>query len=152
MMLRLAMLLLSGETLADDIAFVADTITSDANGACSVFSIDIDGDGDVDSISASSDDDTIAWLENENGDGSSWTKHVISTIPNSPRSVWGGDIDGDGDVDVMSASFIDDTINWFENVNGDGSLWTRHIISTEADRANSVVGVDVDNDGDIDGM
>ena len=83
------MLLLSGETLADDIAFVADTITSDADGACSVFSIDIDGDGDVDSFSASMDDDTIAWLENENGDGSSWTKHVISTTPNQPRSVWG---------------------------------------------------------------
>ena len=148
----LATALLSGETLADAFAFVEDTINTNSDGACFVFSIDIDGDGDVDSISASTNDDTIAWLENENGDGSSWTKHVISTIPNSPRSVWGGDVDGDGDVDVMSASFQDDTINWFENVNGDGSLWTRHEISTEADRAHSVVGVDVDNDGDIDAM
>ena len=44
----LATALLSGETLADDITFVADTITSDADGACFVFSIDIDGDGRLD--------------------------------------------------------------------------------------------------------
>ena len=50
----------------------------------------------------------------------------------------------------MSASHYD-TIAWYENVNGDGSLWTLRVISTEAMMAFSVF-ADVDGDGDIDGM
>ena len=37
------------------------TITTSADGAISVFAIDVDGDGDVDVLSASRNDDTIAW-------------------------------------------------------------------------------------------
>ena len=33
-------------------------------------------------------------------------------------SVFAADVDGDGDLDVLSASFYDDTIAWYEN---DGS-------------------------------
>ena len=75
----LATALLSGESLADDVTWSAHTITTEADYARSVYSIDIDGDGDVDSFSASCGDDTIAWYENVNGDGSTWTRHVIST-------------------------------------------------------------------------
>ena len=91
-------------------------------------------------LSASNPDDTIAWYENVNGDRSLWTRRVISTEADLyATSVFGAmaprptSVDGDGDVDGMSASYSDDTIAWYENVNGDGSTWTRRVISTTSD-------------------
>ena len=52
-------------------------ISTNADGASSVYAIDVDGDGDIDVLSASQNDDKIAWYEN---DGSqSFTERVIST-------------------------------------------------------------------------
>ena len=64
------------------------------------------------------------------------------------QSVFAADVDGDGDMDVLSASFVDDKIAWYEN---DGSeSFTAHTITTDADGARSVFAADVDGDGDID--
>ena len=49
------------------IGWATHTITTSADGAVSVFGIDVDGDGDVDVLSASRDDDTIAWYEDADG-------------------------------------------------------------------------------------
>ena len=63
-------------------------------------------------------------------------------------SVYAIDVDGDGDIDVLSASAYDDKIAWYEN---DGSQsFTERVISTNADAAISVYAIDVDGDGDID--
>ena len=84
----------------------------------------------MDILAASVRDDTIAWYKN-NGGGSSWTAADIARSGASqperadgPRSVFGSDIDGDGDMDIVSASSEDDSISWYENNNGDGSSWT----------------------------
>ena len=46
--------------------------------------------------------------------------------------MFAADVDGDGDTDVLSASFYDDKIAWYEN---DGSQnFTAHTISTAAER------------------
>ena len=46
------------------LVFTPHTIITDANGANSVFVVDVDGDGDMDVLSASVLDDKIAWYEN----------------------------------------------------------------------------------------
>ena len=89
---------------------VRDAISTDVDGAFSVFACDVDGDGDVDVLSASHSDDRIAWYEN-NGSGS-FGAHTISTAADLARSVFACDVDGDGDVDVLSASSNDDRIAW----------------------------------------
>jgi hypothetical protein len=66
-----------------------------------------------------------------------------------PQSVYAIDIDGDGDNDVLSASFDDDKIAWYIN-NGNGNFSTEQIISTNADYAQSVYAIDLDGDGDND--
>ena len=126
------------------------TITTDANSPYSVYAADVDGDGDMDALSASRDDDKVAWYENTSGDGSSWTPHTITTDADGATSVYAGDLDGDGDMDVLSASFFDDKIAWYENTSGDGSSWMLHTITTDADSARSVYAADVDGDGDMD--
>ena len=58
----------------------------------------MDRDGDVDALSASLNDDTIAWYEND-GTGTTWTLHTISTSADGAYSVFAADVDGDGDVE-----------------------------------------------------
>ncbi|MFC2138407.1 FG-GAP-like repeat-containing protein, partial [Bacteroidota bacterium] len=117
-----------------------------ADGAKSVFAIDIDDDGDTDILSASAVDDKIAWYENNGSE--SFTEHTISTNADGAKSVFAIDIDDDGDTDVLSASVWDDKIAWYEN-NGSQSF-TEYTISTNADGAKSVFAIDIDDDGDTD--
>jgi len=76
-----------------------------------------------------------------------FTEHVISTSGRA-NFVYTADVDGDGDMDVLSSSMDDDKIAWYEN---DGSeSFTEHAISYAADGAYSVYAADVDGDGDMD--
>ncbi len=96
-------------------SFTERVISTTADGALAVFATDVDGDGDTDVLSASIYDDKIAWYENRGGSSPSFTERVISTTANNARSVFATDVDGDGDIDVLSASEIDGEITWYEN-------------------------------------
>ena len=79
---------------------------------------DMDDDGDLDIVSASEEDDTIAWYENDGGGNPSWSASDIDTNADGAYSVYVADMDGDGDLDIVSASDLDDTIAWYENDGG----------------------------------
>ncbi|WP_420572093.1 T9SS type A sorting domain-containing protein [Kordia sp.] len=125
-------------------------ITTNADGASSVYAIDLDGDGDIDVLSASRGDDKIAWYENTDGQGTFGDQQVITTNADFAVSVFAADIDNDGDNDVISASSTDDKIAWYENTDGQGTFGVQQIIATNTDRASDVYAADIDNDGDID--
>ncbi|KPJ58374.1 MAG: hypothetical protein AMJ46_14285, partial [Latescibacteria bacterium DG_63] len=123
-------------------------ISTQADGAYSVYACDLDGDGDNDVLSASSKDDKIAWYENLEG-GTFGGQQVISAQADGARSVYASDLDGDGDNDVLSASNFDDKIAWYEN-SSDGTFGPQQVISTQEYGANSVYASDLDGDGDSD--
>ena len=52
--------------------------------------------------------------------------------------MFAADVDGDGDLDVLSASATDDKIAWYENMDGQGNFGPQHMITTAADHASSV--------------
>ncbi len=58
------------------------------------------------------------------------------------------DIDGDGDIDLLSGTYYDTTLIWFEN-NGSGSF-SAHAVTTTVNLILGVYVADVDNDGDMD--
>ena len=116
----------------------------------SVSAADLDGDGDLDVLSASRTDQTIVWYENTDGQGTFGLEQVIGTGVENALSVTAADVDGDGDVDVVSASYDDDKIAWYENTDGQGGFWLTQTISTTADGATTVVATDFDRDGDLD--
>ena len=84
--------------------------------ALSVFLTDIDGDGDLDMLSASAGDNKVAWYENTDGLGDFGNQQIISINADTAMKVFATDIDGDGDMDVLSASYGDDKIAWYENL------------------------------------
>ena len=89
-------------------------VSTNADGAASVYATDLDGDGDADVLSASHLGDKIAWYENIGG-GSFGPQQVITTNADDARSVYATDLDGDGDADVLSASYFDNKVAWYEN-------------------------------------
>jgi hypothetical protein len=125
-------------------------IATDADGATSVFAADMDNDGDMDILSASAEDDTIAWYENDGTADPSWAAADIATSADGAQSVFVADMDNDGDLDIVSASYIDDTIAWYENNGNANPSWSAVDIATDADGARSVFVADMDNDGDMD--
>ena len=110
----------------------------------------MDGDGDMDILSASYNDDTIAWYENDGNADPTFTASDIDTSADSAFSVFAADMDGDGDMDILSASYLDDTIAWYENDGNANPTWTAADITTSADGALSVFAADMDGDGDMD--
>jgi hypothetical protein len=99
---------------ASDPSWSAANIDTNADGAQDVHVADMDNDGDLDILSASAEDDTIAWYENDGAADPSWTASNIATSADGARSVFAADIDNDGDMDVISASYVDDAIAWYE--------------------------------------
>jgi hypothetical protein len=125
-------------------------ITTMASDARAVFAADLDGDGDVDVLSASSFDNTIAWYENTDGLGTFGPRHTIENQASEARAVIAADLDGDSDMDVLSASLADDTIAWYENTDGAGSFGPQLVISTAADGPITIFAADLDGDTDLD--
>ena len=61
--------------------------------------------------------------------------------------VYAADLDGDGDLDVFSASW--QKISWCAN-DGAGQFGYQQVITTEVYHAQSVYAADLDGDGDLD--
>ena len=124
-----------------------------ALGARCVRTADLDGDGDLDMLSGSWEDGKIAWYENTDGAGTFGPQQVITTAAFRLWSVYAADLDGDGDLDVLSASRRLDSewggIAWYENTDGDGTFGPGKVISTGHGNGIAYV-ADLDGDGDLD--
>ncbi|MCR9098107.1 MAG: VCBS repeat-containing protein [bacterium] len=124
-------------------------VTTVADGARTLEPADVDRDGDVDVIVGSALDDVVAWYENTDGLGSFGVRRVISGGAGSVRTVAAADLDGDGDLDVLSTSPDDDTVDWYENIDGLGGFGIR-TVTTNLDEAWALAVADFDGDGDPD--
>ncbi|MFC1600778.1 FG-GAP-like repeat-containing protein [Candidatus Sumerlaeota bacterium] len=118
--------------------------------AFNAYPCDLDGDGDLDILGTSRDLHDVAWWENTNGLGTVWSKRIIDGDFGGAADARAGDIDGDGDLDVLAAAHVDYDIAWWENVDGAGSSWIKHSVDLEVPGADSVFAVDMDRDGDLD--
>jgi hypothetical protein len=130
-------------------SFTEHTIDADFSSAYAIYAIDVDDDGDIDVLGAANGNDVdydVTWWENDGSE--SFTSHTIDSTFDKARDVYAIDMDDDGDIDVLGASYGDNDINWWEN---DGSeIFTQHAIDTSFSNANSVYAKDIDNDGDVD--
>ncbi|MGB2373654.1 MAG: FG-GAP repeat domain-containing protein, partial [Poseidonia sp.] len=123
-------------------------IDANADGAESLFVADMDGDGDLDIVSASSADDTIAWYENDGAANPSWTAADIATSADGAYSVYVADMDGDGDLDIVTSSYLDQAIAWYENDGATNPSWSASSIAS-VQLSEQVFVEDMDGDGDL---
>ena len=139
------------ENLAGDgSAWASTTIDSAFSGAVQLAIGDIDQDGSPDVLAADESGDELAWFGNTSGDGSTWSRTVVSASLNGPSATVLADLDQDGDLDVLVAAVYDDEVAWFENTDGAGGAWAGTTIDAAADGAVAIEAHDVDQDGDLD--
>ena len=135
-------------------SWTASDITTGAAGVRSVYAADLDNDGDLDVLSASNAGGDITWYENRlNQSENDFHGGVdIDASATNAQSVYAVDLDGDLDVDVLSASFADDRIAWYENRlnQSENDFSAARNITTSADQTRSVYAADLDGDGDPD--
>jgi hypothetical protein len=131
-------------------------ITTATNSFRSIFLADLDGDGDPDVLAGSYADEEIAWYENRLNEASAGfgSKQTVATVDRYALSVFALDFDGDGDRDVLSASYtwFDDKVVWYENRLDEPSadFGAQQMVTTAAEGSRSVFAADLDGDGDPD--
>ncbi|MBC7251684.1 MAG: VCBS repeat-containing protein [Anaerolineae bacterium] len=119
---------------------------------------DLDNDGDLDLITGGGTDndyEVVAWQNSASPFSGGWALATLGSSVANVRAVAAGDLDSDGDMDVVSSSESGEDyelIVWENTLlhrnmpfDGDGSL-----TGTSADDINALSIVDLDGDGDLD--
>ncbi len=126
-------------------------VDSDFDYVVTVRAADIDDDGDTDVLAGTySYDDNIAWWENTNGLGTAWIKHLVNSTLDAVEDLDTADVDGDGNLDIIGASFYKDDVTWWENTTGAGTSWIQHTVDANVHGACGLYATDMDGDNDID--
>lgn len=126
----------------------------DAAGACyGITAADVDDDGDGDIIITDDNIDDVLYYNNTNGDGRTWgISQIDSSLSGNPRGCAVGDLDNDGDKDVVAHSYSTDDIKWYENDGDEG--WTEHAVdglgAGRTDMYDHEILVDMDEDNYLD--
>jgi hypothetical protein len=108
---------------------------------------DIEGDGDTDILSFF--DQKFRLYNHSDGKGTFIEQEIISAPDDWILSVYISDLNGDGEEDILAASYNNNKIIWYEN-EGDMTFGPPKIISSSAEGAASVYAADLDKDGDAD--
>jgi hypothetical protein len=111
-------------------------------GATNVLIRDLNGDGKPDFAASRGHGVGVVWFE-----APAWTPHEIDASIGGPHSLDASDLDGDGDIDLVTCGKNTMEVRWFEN-DGRGRFTTHRIGSNQA--AYDLRLVDMDGDGDLD--
>ena len=128
--------------------FTMHIICESFGGPWVVRAVDLDEDGDQDILSSARSSDMIAWWQNHGN----WNfeQHIIgqSSRINGSRDVCAGDLDIDGDLDLVGIACYNNRIGWGKN---DGNQVFQGIgIGADFDYPNRIQTADFDEDGDLD--
>jgi hypothetical protein len=120
---------------------------------------DMNGSGRLDAVvgyEAIGQPGKLAWYEQGPDATELWTEHIIADPSNNGSDESGcSRFDGDGDMDVVVGEHSTSNpqsaaIYVFENVDGKGTQWERHVVYVGDEHHDGAQLVDIDNDGDLD--
>lgn len=135
------------QSAAEPLVFTRRPIASHDSGARDVHAADVNADGAVDVFTFAGASSQLHLYLN---DGGSPPQFTATPMPGQDfgTSVDTADLDGDGDLDVISVAG-EDALVWYENDGAATPAFTRRQIPTLAGLSDAAVG-DLDGDGDID--
>jgi len=113
---------------------------------------DLDNDGDLDVVSGSGsaeDNELIAWQNDGTPFSGLWTQNDVGLTSNTIASVAFGDLDNDGDLDIVSGDFQGLVVAWQNDGTPFTGTWTSIQVADQAWSVRVALG-DLDNDGDLD--
>ncbi|EDQ86168.1 uncharacterized protein MONBRDRAFT_28592 [Monosiga brevicollis MX1] len=113
----------------------------------SMESADLNGDGYPDLLFASH-RERIVWIPTLSNGTFDLPRTITGNI-GSGESAIAADLDGDGDLDVVSTSHSDDKLAWYAN-DGHGVFGDQIVLSTDLPMAGAARVADLDGDGDLD--
>jgi hypothetical protein len=108
-----------------------------------ILAVDLNHDGKDDAVTASAQDGAVRVYFNAAGQV---TAGPVVTTKAGVRFLASGDLDRDGDQDLVLSSLAQNRVVWFEN-NGAGTAWVEHIIPDVLSIPTSVAVGDVNGDG-----
>ncbi len=130
------------------------TLDSDSENHDDGWFADLDSDGDDDLVVMDRTTGVLYWYESADG---GWVRHILANIPGGSTlagywATYVGDLDGDGDCDVIASWRNGSVTNWYEN-DGSGSF-TEHLVGTGDIGGYNYHGgpvlADLNGDGDVD--
>ncbi len=88
----------------------------------------------------------------DNSGTGQFTERIISNTASVTLAVDAGDIDGDGDLDVVTSNYSATSVVWYENdgTPGGSGTWTPHTVDAAVGKPWDVEVADIDGDGDND--
>ncbi|WP_084426926.1 T9SS type A sorting domain-containing protein [Aequorivita capsosiphonis] len=132
--------------------FISTNISNYSRGA--VIGADVDGDNDIDIVAVLEADNRIVWFENMDGNGDFSDMIIIAENIPRPNVINASDIDNDGDLDLISSSFINSgatsEIFYLLNENGLGDFGSPNLITNEIQSTTGVFTCDINLDGKLD--
>ena len=130
-------------------------VSSSAHAGAAV-ATDLDGDGDADLVAKAELGNFLSWYENTDGAGTFGARHDFAPTTHGGGLVRTGDLDLDGDEDVLNAAAGD--LVWFENADGAGTFGPVLPITPPAGpfaggpSFQAIDAADLDGDGDLDAL
>ena len=123
-------------------------ITTAATSTTWLKAADMDGDGDLDIIACGEGaGNNVVWVENT-GSGTFGNVQNISSTLTSCDGIEAGDVDGDGDTDVLAVSWNLDRVAWFENLGGPAKdTGPESVLSNIQSSVQEMCAADLNNDG-----
>ena len=120
--------------------------------AYGIAAADFDNDGDLDLSSADYTPHNKLYLFENDGEGNFVKLIIQQDEPTRIERHMVGDVDGDGDPDIVIVKNLNGHVLWFENSGSptDGTLWKRHVVTTNLPGAYDVALADFNGDGHLD--
>jgi hypothetical protein len=122
-------------------------IASDFIGSSDLHVIDMNLDGIYDVIGDAWKSNQVAYWICNNLQGNSWSEYIVTSNLLVAAGVSGGDLDKDGDVDIVAVGKVPGELAIYQNSNFN---WTKIVLTNDFEGGEGIQVLDLDGDGDLD--